>query len=109
MDKIKEALLDFLEEAPDAEIDQNLDEGEITGRNRIVSVRIIAPCRATSNYWSVDIFSRMSVELGTCSNSLHQSIWEEDSVVEYLSSHRAHIYKILLHILSNDHRDLYFK
>lgn len=108
-DKIKKALLDFLEEAPEAEVEQVSDESEINGCNRIISVRIIAPCQATSNYWSVDIFPRMSVELGTCSNSLHRSIWEEDGVVEYLSSHRESIYKILLHILSNDHRDLYFK
>ena len=108
-DNIKEALLDFLEEAPEAEIDQSSDESEINGSNRIVSVRIIAPCRATSNYWSVNIFPRISVELGTCSNSIHQSIWEEAGVVEYLSSQRESIYKILLYILSNDHRDLYFK
>ena len=109
MNKIKEALFDFLEEAPEAEIEQNLDESAINGRNRIVSIRIIAPCQATSNYWSVDIFPSVSVDLGTCSRCLHQSIWEEDDVVEYLSSQRASIYKLLLHILSNDHRDLYFK
>lgn len=109
MNKIKEALLDFLEEAPEAEIEQDLDGGEINGHNRIVSVRVIAPCKTTSNYWSVDIFPRVSVDLGTCSKSLHQSIWEEDGVVEYLSSQRAHIYKILLYIISNDHRELYFK
>lgn len=109
MNRIKEALLAFLEEAPEAEIEQNLDDGDINGHNRIVSVRVIAPCQATSNYWSVDIFPRVSVDLGTCSRSLHQSIWEEDGVVEYLSSQREYIYKILLHILSNDHRDLYFK
>ena len=109
MDKIKEALLSFLEEAPEAEIERNVDDSEINGHNRIVSVRVIAPCQATSNYWSIDIFPRVSVDLGTCSNSLHRSIWEEDGVVEYLSSQRESIYKMLLYILSNDHRDLYFK
>lgn len=109
MTKIKEALLDFLEEAPEAEIEQTEDYSEINGHNSIVSVRVITPCKATSNYWSVDIFPRASIDLGTCSRCLHQSIWEKDGVIEYLSSQRAHIYKILLAILSADHRDLYFR
>ena len=109
MKKIEAALRDFLEEAPESEIELDVDGKGIYGHNRIISIRIIAPCRETSDYWSVDIFPRVSIDLGTCSNSLHQSIWEEDGVVEYFSSQRAAIYKMLLYILSSDHRDLYSK
>ena len=100
MNKIKNALIKFL--GDDYTIEEDFDGSVVSGLNDTVFIVVIAPCEATSNYWAVNIYPRVSVDHGDSDMRIEWYFVSEDKVVECLENNRMQIFEQLLAILTKD-------